>query len=99
MFQLKEQNKTSEKELNKMETDSLPEAEFKTLIIRMLSDGKKYFMQMEMEKKTGLTILTLYKIYFKTKAITRAKKPKKQTNRKRPSNYSSGYLFLENPTH
>ena len=33
---MKEQNKTPEKELNKMETRKLLDAEFKTLVIRML---------------------------------------------------------------
>ena len=37
MPQMKEQNKTPEKELNKMETSKLLDAEFKTLVIRMLS--------------------------------------------------------------
>ena len=38
MVQLKEQNKTPEKELNKMETSKLLDAEFKTLVIRMLKE-------------------------------------------------------------
>ena len=38
MFQMKEQNKTTEKEINKMETSNLPEAEFKTLVLRMLNE-------------------------------------------------------------
>ena len=32
MSQMKEQNKTPEKELNKMETSNLPDAKFKTLV-------------------------------------------------------------------
>ena len=36
--QMKEQNNTSEKELNEMEVSNLSEAEFKTLVIRMLKD-------------------------------------------------------------
>ena len=36
MAQMKEQNKTPEKQLNKMEISILSDAEFKTLIIRML---------------------------------------------------------------
>ena len=35
---MKEQNRTSVKELNKMETSDLADAEFETLIIRMLDD-------------------------------------------------------------
>ena len=38
MFQMEEQNKTPEKEQNKMETSNLLGAEFKTLVIRMLND-------------------------------------------------------------
>ena len=43
MAQVKEQNKTPEKELNKMETSSPLGAEFTTLVIRMLSEleGRK----------------------------------------------------------
>ena len=37
MAQMKEQNKTPEKELNKMETSKLLDTEFITLVIRMLS--------------------------------------------------------------
>ena len=36
MLQMKEQTKTPEKELNKMEINNLSDAEFKTLVIRML---------------------------------------------------------------
>ena len=38
MAQMKEQNKTSEKELKKMETSKLLDAEFKTLVLRMLHE-------------------------------------------------------------
>ena len=36
--QVKEPNKTPEKELNKIETSNLLDAEFKTLVIRMLKE-------------------------------------------------------------
>ena len=36
--QMKEQNKTPEKELNKMEISNLSDAEFKTLVIMMLKE-------------------------------------------------------------
>ena len=36
--QMKEQIKTPEKELNKMDRSNLPDAEFKTLVIRMLKE-------------------------------------------------------------
>ena len=38
MAQMKEQIKTPEKELSKMEIRSLSDAEFKTLVIRMLEE-------------------------------------------------------------
>ena len=38
MAQMKEQKQTLEKELNKMEISNLPDAEFKTLVIRMLKE-------------------------------------------------------------
>ena len=39
---MKEQNKTPEKKLNKMETSNLSDAEFKTLVIRMLKELSEY---------------------------------------------------------
>ena len=41
MAQNKEQIKTPEKELNKMEISNLSDAEFKTLVIRMLKELSK----------------------------------------------------------
>ena len=38
MAQMKEQNKTPEKELNEMEISNLSDAEFQTLVIRMLKE-------------------------------------------------------------
>ena len=38
MAQMKENKKTPEKELNKMETSNLPDTEFKTLVIRVLGE-------------------------------------------------------------
>ena len=38
MAQVKEHNKTPEKELNKMEISNLPNAKFKTVVIRMLKE-------------------------------------------------------------
>ena len=43
MLQMKEQNKTPEKELNKMKTSNLPDAEFKTLVLRILKELTGYF--------------------------------------------------------
>ena len=41
MAQMKEQNQTPEKELNKMDTSNLLDAEFKSLVIRMLKELSK----------------------------------------------------------
>ena len=49
MSQMKQQNKTSEKELNKMETNNLLDAEFKTLGIRMLKETIGYFNNIKEE--------------------------------------------------
>ena len=38
MAQMKEQIKTEEKELNKMETSNLSDAEFKTMVIRIFKE-------------------------------------------------------------
>ena len=42
MAQMKEENKTPEKELNKIEIANLSDAELKTLVIRMLSELAEY---------------------------------------------------------
>ena len=39
---MKEQNKTPERELNEMEITNLSDAEFKTLVIRMLKEVLEY---------------------------------------------------------
>ena len=43
MAQMKEQNTSSEKELNKMEISNLSDTEFRTLVIRMLKEISGYF--------------------------------------------------------
>ena len=55
MLQMKEQNKTPEKELNKMKTSNLPDAEFKTLVIKMLSElrGKSEELSETFNKEIG----------------------------------------------
>ena len=51
MAQMKEQNKTPEKELSNEEIDNISDAEFKTLVIRMLTElielGQKMKEQMK----------------------------------------------------
>ena len=42
MAQMKEQNKMPEKELYEMEIDNLSDAEFKTLVMRMLRELIEY---------------------------------------------------------
>ena len=55
MGQMKEQSKTSDKEANKMETSNLPDAEFKTLVIKMLSElrGKSEELSETFNKEIG----------------------------------------------
>ena len=43
MAQIKEQNKTPEKELNEIEISKLSDTKFKTLVIRMLKELTGYF--------------------------------------------------------
>ena len=40
MSQMKDQDKSPEKELNKMEASNPPDTQFKTLVIRMLSEER-----------------------------------------------------------
>ena len=57
MTQMKEQIKTPEKELNKMEISNLSDAEFKTLVIRMhkeLSDDLNSIKKTQSEMKGTL---------------------------------------------
>ena len=51
MSQVKEQIKTPEKELSDKEIDNLSEAEFKTLIIRMLTELVELTGKMKEEMK------------------------------------------------
>ena len=53
--QMKVQNKTPEKELNAMEIANLSEAEFKTLVIRMLKELIKYGKNIKEEMKFTLS--------------------------------------------
>ena len=57
MTQMKEQNKTPEKELNKMEISNLSDAKFKTLVIRMfkeLSENLSSIKNIKSEMKNSL---------------------------------------------
>ena len=51
MAQKKEQIRTPEKELSNGEIDNLSDAEFKTLVIRMLTEMVKYGHNMKEEMK------------------------------------------------
>ena len=42
MYQMKEQDKNPEKQLNEVEIDNLPEKEFRVMIVKMIQDlGKR----------------------------------------------------------
>ena len=58
MAQMKEQIKTPEKELRDEEIDKLSDAEFKTLVIRMLTEMVEFGHKMKEEMKT------LYSLHF-----------------------------------
>ena len=51
---MKEQIKTPEKELNKMETSNLLDAEFKTLVIRILSEFSENFNSIKKDKNNQI---------------------------------------------
>ena len=51
MTQMKEQNKTAEKELNEMGITNLSDAEFKTLVIRMVTEMIEFSHKMKEEIK------------------------------------------------
>ena len=55
MAKMKEQNKTSEKELNETDIVKLSEAEFKTLVIRMLGELTEYGNNIKGEMKVTLS--------------------------------------------
>ena len=49
MYQMKEQDKTPEEQLNEMEVGKLPEKEFRIMIVKMIQDlGKR--MEAKIEK-------------------------------------------------
>ena len=54
MAQMKEQNKTPEKELNETEIINLSDAEFKTLVIRMLKELTEHGNNIKKEVKVTL---------------------------------------------
>ena len=55
MNQMEEQNKTPEKELNKMEKANLSDVEFKTLVIRMLKELIEYGNNIKEEMQVTLS--------------------------------------------
>ena len=64
MAQMKEQNKTPEKELNEMETGNLSDAHFKTLVIRMLQELTEYFNSIKKtQEEMKVTLSEIKKIY------------------------------------
>ena len=64
MAQVKEQIKTPEKELNEMEVSNLSDAEFKTLVIRMLkelSEDLNSIKKIQSETKDTLIEIRFYR--------------------------------------
>ena len=64
MDQMKEQNKTPEKELNEIETSNLLGVEFKTLVIKMLNELRERVDELSknFNKEIGNIIWTLKKL-------------------------------------
>ena len=53
MYQMKEQDKTPEKQLNEVEIGKLPEKEFRILIVKLIQDlGKR--MEANIKKMQGM---------------------------------------------
>ena len=63
MAQMKGQNKTPVKELNKMETANLSDAELKTLVIRMLKELIEYGNSIKKTQEEIKFTLSEIKIY------------------------------------
>ena len=63
MPELKGQNKTPEKQLNKMEISNLSDAEFKTLVIRMLKELIGHFNNIKKNQAEMTVTLSEIKIY------------------------------------
>ena len=61
---MKEQDITPEKELNEMEMSNLSDAEFKTLVIRMLKELTGYFNSIKKtQAEMKITLSEIRKIY------------------------------------
>ena len=53
MYQMKEQDKTTEKQLNEVEIGNLPEKEFRVMIVKMIQDlGKRMEAKIEKMQET-----------------------------------------------
>ena len=63
MTQMKEQNKTPEKEWNKMETSNLLDAEFKTLVIRMLNELSENLNSIKKDKSEMIVLALMNTIH------------------------------------
>ena len=55
MYQMKEQDKNPEKQLNEMETGNLPEEEFRIMIVKMSQVSEKEWRQRSRRCKKCLT--------------------------------------------
>ena len=60
MFQMKEKDKTSEKDLNEKELSNLPYEEFKILIIKMLTNGRKAMHEQSKNFNKGVENIRKY---------------------------------------
>ena len=70
MPQMKQQEKTPENKLNEMETNKLPETEFKIMVIRMLNE---FMRRMDEHSENINREIISIKQNIETKKITRQK--------------------------
>ena len=61
MYQMKEQDKTPEKQLNEVEIGNLPEKDFRKMIVKMIQDLRKR-MEAKIEKMQEMFIKDLEEI-------------------------------------
>ena len=79
MAQMKGQNKTLEKELNKTEITNLSDAEFKTLVIRMLKELTEYGNSIKKTQEEMKVTLSEIKKNYREPTVERMKLKIKST--------------------
>ena len=99
MAQMKEQNKTSEQELNKMEINNLSDAEFKTLVVRMLQELIGYFNRIKKTQAAMKFALSEIRKIYREPTMERMKRPKWDECWENLQKSSSGTIPSPSPPH